>query len=98
MSLSELMSTVRSAGIHLEVHGDRLHVDAPRGVITPAFRAALARHKRDLLAVTAPSRGFAPLAPDAVTGFAPTLPIEAIELATNLEARGFQQFLDDDEE
>ncbi len=29
--------------------------------------------------------------PDAVTGFAPTLPVEAVELAVDLEARGFRQ-------
>jgi hypothetical protein len=91
MSVAELLTTIRAAGIQLEARGDRLHVDAPRGVLTPHLRDALARHKSELLTVLSPSRGFMTLMPDAATGFVPTLPVEAIELAIELEARGFRQ-------
>jgi hypothetical protein len=55
------------------------------------LRDALARHKAKILTALLPSRGFVTLAPDARTGFAPTLPIEAIELATDFSFRGFHQ-------
>ena len=94
MKALELLTTLRAAGIELEARGDRLHVEAPLGVVTAELRDALARHKPDLLAALSPSRGFVTLKPDATTAFAPTLPVEAIELAIDLEARGFRQFLD----
>ena len=91
MSVGELLFVARAAGIQLEARGSRLHVDAPFGVLTPELRDELARHKSELLAVLSPVRGFVTVMPDAVTGFAPTLPVEAIELAVDLEARGFRQ-------
>jgi hypothetical protein len=63
-------------------------------VVTPELRDALVRHKPALLAALSPSPGFVTLARDAVTGFVPTLPVEAIELGIDLEARRFRQFVD----
>jgi hypothetical protein len=98
MTMPELLTTVRAAGIHLKARGSRLHVDAPRGVITPELRDALARHKAEILTALAPSRRFVTLFPDMRTGFAPTVPVEAIEFATDLAFRGFQQTVNSDGE
>jgi TubC N-terminal docking domain len=48
-----LMRDLEAAGVVLEVRGDRLHVDAPAGMVTPDMRASLARHKGELLAMLA---------------------------------------------
>ncbi len=94
MTATEILSYVKSAGILLAARGDRLHVEAPAGAVTPALREALARHKAALLALLTPARSYVTLRPDRVTGFAPTLPIEAIALALDLERRGFRQTMD----
>jgi sulfur transfer complex TusBCD TusB component (DsrH family) len=82
MTLRDLLTETRNAGIQLEARGDRLHVEAPAGAVTPELRAALVAHKPDLLAVLAPSRGFVTLKNG------PTLPVEPFALAIDLEARG----------
>ena len=53
MSALALLRDLRSAGAVLEARGDRLHVDAPAGLITPEMRVSLARHKPELLAMLA---------------------------------------------
>ncbi len=53
MSAIQLIRECRDAGIRLQAHGDRLHVEAPAGSITPELRRALAEHKADLLALHA---------------------------------------------
>lgn len=55
MTPSELLSDLRTRGVILRAQGDRLHVEAPRGVITPALRTALASHKAELLALVSNS-------------------------------------------
>ncbi len=88
MSTANLLARVRAADIHLEVNGDRLVVDAPKGAMTSELRAELMQHKAALLALLAPPRAFVTLR------HGPTLPVEAIELAIDLEARGFALSLD----
>jgi hypothetical protein len=82
MTLPEILTVVRTAGIQLEARGERLHVEAPPGTVTPALRAALVTHKVELLAVLSPSRSFVALKGGL------TVPAEALRLAFDLEARG----------
>jgi tubulysin polyketide synthase-like protein len=49
VSADELIQTCSRAGIRLAPAGDRLRVDAPRGVLTPELRDALAVHKSELI-------------------------------------------------
>ncbi len=51
MTLPEILTVTRDAGIRLEVRGQRLHVEAPTGSVTTVFRAELLAHKWDLLVV-----------------------------------------------
>src|SRR5438105_3680208 len=51
MSTPELLDNLRRRGVRLEVHGDRLKVDAPTGTLTAEIKAALAEHKPEILAV-----------------------------------------------
>ncbi len=51
MRPDELILALRDLGITLAPHGDRLHVDAPKGVVTIAMAAALKEHKALLLVV-----------------------------------------------
>ena len=88
MSTANLLARVRAADIHLEVNGDRLVVDAPKGAMTSELRAELQQHKSALMALLAPPRAFVTLKDG------PTLPVEAIELAIELEGRGFALTLD----
>ena len=94
MTAIELLAMARTAGIRLETIEDRLRVDAPAGALTPKLRDALAMRKSELLIALKRPRAFVTLKPDMRTGFAPTLPIEAIELAIDLEQRGFEMWLD----
>jgi len=88
MTADELLMAARQAGIVLEARGDRLHVEAPAGVVTPTWRDALALRKAALLALLTAPRAFVTLR------HGPTLPVEAIELALELERRGFTMSLD----
>jgi hypothetical protein len=51
MSAIELIRQCRSAGIRLQARGDRLHVEAPAGRLTPELRQRLTDHKADVLAL-----------------------------------------------
>jgi len=52
MSAYNLLSELRQAGVVVKASGnDRLVVDAPKGALTPDLRAALAAHKKELLAI-----------------------------------------------
>ncbi len=81
MTAGEVLTVCREAGIRLEVVGDRLRFDAPVGALTPELRDALARHKRELLDVL--TMQFVTLRDG------PTLPLPVLQLAWNLEDRGF---------
>ena len=50
---ADLFRTLRSLGVVLVVDGERLPVRAPRGVLTPALRAALGQEREELRALVA---------------------------------------------
>ena len=51
MNAVSLIGQCRAAGIRLQARGDRLHVEAPAGSVTPELRQALAANKADVLAL-----------------------------------------------
>ena len=89
MTLAELLTVVRTADIRLEARGDRLLFDAPRGALTPELRAALVEQKPALLAFLAPVE-FVTLKGGL------TIPVPALRLALDLEARGIPLATDAD--
>ena len=92
MSTVNLLARVRAKEIHLQVQGDLLLVNDPAGALTPELRAELRAHKDGLLALLAPPRAFVTLKQG------PTLPVEALELAIDLERRGVALSLDADQQ
>ncbi|MBI4612181.1 MAG: hypothetical protein HY720_01080 [Planctomycetes bacterium] len=50
-----LLDRLAALGIRVEAEGDRLHIDAPRGVVTPALKAELVAAKPALLAALSPN-------------------------------------------
>ena len=50
MSAAALLARLYNAGATVTVNGDKLHVDAPNGVLTPELRGELREHKAELLA------------------------------------------------
>ena len=81
MTAMKLLTVARAAGIRLEAAGDRLVYDAPHGALTPGLREALMRQKPALLALLAPVEFIT------LTGGL-TVPVPALRLALELEARG----------
>lgn len=51
MTATALLADLLSRGVGLSADGDRLHVDAPKGVLTDADVAALHQHKPQILAI-----------------------------------------------
>jgi hypothetical protein len=51
VTVSDLVTASREAGIRLSVNGDRLVLEAAEGAVTPALRDELKMHKADLLPV-----------------------------------------------
>ncbi len=49
MNLEELLNTLSSRGVQIEVANGQLRIQAPKGVLTNELRLALAQHKTDLL-------------------------------------------------
>ena len=89
MTPAELLTLVRAADIRLEARGDRLVFDAPHGALTPALRSALAQQKAALL------RLLAPVELVTLKGGV-TIPVPALRLALDLEARGISLATDAD--
>jgi predicted metal-dependent hydrolase len=56
MSVSTLLEDLRRRDVTLEAEGDRLHVDAPAGVMTFELRTALMENKGRLLELLARER------------------------------------------
>ena len=52
MNAGALITELESKGVHLASHGDRLRLDAPRGVLTSALLRKVRVRKDQLLAVT----------------------------------------------
>jgi hypothetical protein len=88
MTVQDILTLTSRAGIVLEARGDRLHVEAPAGSVTPELRDALARLKPEILARLSPVPEFIYLRGGL------TVPRPALELAIALEARGFRQRVD----
>jgi TubC N-terminal docking domain len=89
MTLAELLTVVRAADIRLEARGDRLLFDAPHGALTPELRSALVQQKAALLVRLAPVE-FVTLKGGL------TIPVPALRLALDLEARGIPLATDAD--
>jgi hypothetical protein len=89
MTADQLMIEAARLGIALEARGDRLHVEAPVGVVTPELRFELARHKPALVALLAPVTQCVSLRGGL------TVPLPALRLALDLEHRGFTMSLDE---
>jgi hypothetical protein len=89
MTAHELLLAARQAGVVLEVRGDQLRVVAPPGVVTPLLRDELTRCKADLLTLLAPVTAFVHLRGGL------TVPLLAVQLALDLEHRGFTMALDE---
>jgi tubulysin polyketide synthase-like protein len=89
MTLAELLTVVRAADIRLEARGDRLLFDAPHGALTPELRSALVQQKAALLMRLAPVE-FVTLKGGL------TIPVPALRLALDLEARGIPLATDAD--
>lgn len=53
MTAETLIDTLREAGIRLTANGDRLHVEAPPGTVTPELRGRLIEHKADVMGLVA---------------------------------------------
>jgi hypothetical protein len=49
MSLSELLTYLRLHDVQLWLEGERLRLNAPKGVLTPELQAELTRHKAELI-------------------------------------------------
>jgi hypothetical protein len=81
MTLADLLTVIRAADIRLEARGDRLLFDAPYGALTPELRSALVQQKAALLT------RFAPVEFVTLKGGV-TIPVPALRLALDLEARG----------
>jgi hypothetical protein len=45
-----LLESLARLGVHVTARDDRLHIDAPAGVLTASHKAALAQHKTAILA------------------------------------------------
>jgi hypothetical protein len=46
---ASIIADLSRSGVRLERRGDRLHIEAPRGTVTPAMRIVLTEHKAALL-------------------------------------------------
>jgi hypothetical protein len=51
MTAIEFLSDLRSRGVQIEANGDRLVIDAPRGVLNQKVKESLTRYKAELLAL-----------------------------------------------
>ena len=89
MTPLELLELARAKDIRLEVHGDRLTLDAPEGAVTPELRAELRANKPALIALLSPGRVVA------LKGGL-VVPAPALQLALDLEARGIPLAVDAD--
>ena len=63
----ELLAQMKALGIELSAEGDKLRIDAPKGVLSPSIRELLTGHKTDILQFlhTSKHTGACPLIPAA---------------------------------
>ena len=91
MTADELLTTCKQAGILLEARGDRIHVQARAGAVTPGFARGPGPAQADAyLRLARPE--FVTLKGGLV------LPVPAVRLALDLEQRGFRMALDQDQQ
>jgi amino acid adenylation domain-containing protein len=72
-TMDDLLVRLRKLDVRLSGDGERLHLDAPEGVLTEDLRSELTHHKLDILAFlkaadSAPRRNRAPLTPASHSG------------------------------
>lgn len=68
MDAVALLRRLREAGCELQAEGDRLRVNAPKGVLTDELRSLIRQHKPELLRLLAPVQDRrARLAPASIT-------------------------------
>lgn len=51
MTLQELLAELNRLDVNLSLAGDKLHVEAPRGVLTDDLKEAMRQHKAELVAL-----------------------------------------------
>lgn len=90
MTVAEVLTLARTRDIVVEVQGDELVLDAPRGALTEELRIALLDHKPALIALLTPVQEYVLL-----KGL--TVPLPALQLLWSLEERGFRMTLSVDE-
>jgi TubC N-terminal docking domain len=88
MTLAELLRTARERQVVFAAHGDCLTLDTPSGALTDELRAAFAAHKATLLAMLRPTTTTTNSFVTLKGGL--TVPFAALNLAWELETRGFQ--------
>jgi len=50
MTIPQFLARLRNLGVKISVEGDRLHCNAPKGVLTPELRDELAKRKTEIIA------------------------------------------------
>lgn len=89
MNAVALIRQCKAIGIQIQARGDRLHVEAPAGILTPDLRQAIADHKADLLALHAIRKRLIAIASD--LGIPRTivdeLPLEELQATAEQAAR-----------
>ena len=69
MSPQSFLAKLERSGVVVKVTGDRLRVEAPRGVLTEALRARLAECKPELIVAMAGGEGWPEVSRDCVRRF-----------------------------
>lgn len=54
MTSEALLAELEQLNVKISLAGDKLHVDAPAGVLTPELKQELAKHKPELMALLRP--------------------------------------------
>lgn len=51
MTTSELLAELERLGVTLSINGDKLRLEAPVGVLAPALKEAVLKHKQEIMAL-----------------------------------------------
>lgn len=81
MDAVALLRTLREAGCELQAEGDRLRVNAPKGVLTDELRSLIRQHKPELLRLLAPVKA-------SRIEESATLPLSGVTFALSLRRDG----------
>lgn len=74
MTPADLLTELERRGVKLTLAGDRLHVEAPAGVLTPDLKETLAKHKAALLTLLEEREGRMTIWPGVVVRIHPMRP------------------------